>query len=281
MSIERLFFTGFIVLAAMVALPFVTWWLYLLVRETKRRRAVREVARQFGYEFRSRIAGKLQDLAHFRLFANDSVLLRRSGLRIRNLVIHRSEDLVATIMDLQWHGCTSDEGFDPRERRTVVHVTADKLQLPEFDLRPNGTYLKLTSRFRCKVKIESHPEFARRYDLSGPEEEWIRELFHSDVLEMIEQEPRKFQFQGRVDGLIFFPVDQTIFGEGRLKPQDLPQLMQFATALGMQFLQAPFGVPIGADEAVDGVRLRSEVAGETCKAGDSRPTTPCESESSG
>lgn len=249
MSLETIFFTGFALLAAMVALPCIAWWLYLWVRETSRRRAVRAMADRCGYDFRGWAPGKLEELSQFRLFANDSILLRRSGRRIRNLFTHKSDELVVTGFDYQWKSCDDGDGFDPRVRRTVIHVTCGRLRMPEFDVRSNGPYLRLTSRFRSKVKIDGHAAFARRYDLSGPDEARIRELFHDDVLELIAAEPRKLQFQGMDNGFVFFPVDQTFFGEGRLKAEDLPQLMRFALTLGGEFLRTNLSAQTTAQPA--------------------------------
>ena len=93
----------------------------------------------------------------------------------------------------------------------------------------------LPAVFRSKITFDAHPEFMRRYDLRFKDQQAVREVFHSGVLQLIETEPRTFYIEGAGNDLIVYPADSG-YPDGRVRPEELPELLDFGAALGSQFL---------------------------------------------
>jgi type II secretory pathway component PulJ len=249
MTLERILIMGFIGLVALMLMPLISLVLYRLMHESKRRRRIVAIAASHGVEFKDAAVGMIKRLSHFRLFAGGTCD-PRDHARIRNVVVSKIEDKTVTIFDYQWRGHGSGEDIDPRERRTVVHVASSHLNLPRFEVRPNGPFLKLTSRFRNKVAVGDHAEFAGRYDITSDEADSVRAAFNSEVMDHIARDAGQFQFEGKGGEFIIYSNAQKIslwsfclallgeMGDGRVEPDAIPRLIQFGDALCDHFLTA-------------------------------------------
>jgi len=89
------------------------------------------------------------------------------------------------------------DGLVLNEYRTTICLIENlPLQLPVFQVAPE----ELLDRFfktseKADVDFESHPDFSKRYLLSGPDPQAIRAFFSDELLELFEQAPERFSVE--------------------------------------------------------------------------------------
>jgi hypothetical protein len=72
--------------------------------------------------------------------------------------------------------------------QTVCAVCDRRLRLPVFDLKPESIWNKLGALFGYEdIDFEEHPEFSRKYFLSGVGEAAVRALFRPEVRDTLEK----------------------------------------------------------------------------------------------
>ena len=106
-------------------------------------------------------------------------------------------------------------------KQSVAHLSSEHLHTPVFRLHPEGIWKKLEHTIFQKQDIDfsSHPVFSDAYQLTGPEEEEIREYFNEERL----------AFFGAHTGwnMEVFPHRILIYKDGvRLKPKDIPAFLR-------------------------------------------------------
>lgn len=104
--------------------------------------------------------------------------------------------------------------------QTVMYLNSDKLNLPEFYLRPEHIFHKIGSAFGYKdIDFESFPEFSKRYFLRGKDEEQIRAVFSGSVISFFENN-EGLSCEGAGNQLILYKAGKTI------KPDELPVFIE-------------------------------------------------------
>jgi hypothetical protein len=225
---------------ALSAIPFIILIVAIIValrlfkyrRERRRTAAIRAIAQTGGGKFFDRAdEATIASLAGFGLFSP------RPSQRIFNMIARKSAGVFVAVFDYYWYipSQGGDGGGGTEMWCTVVHVESNSLQLPQFYVCPNGLFQKMTSMFRSKITFDAHPEFMRRYDLRFKDQRAAREAFHSGVVQLIETEPRTFYIEGAGKDLIVYPADGG-YPDGRARPEEFPELLEFGKALGWQFL---------------------------------------------
>jgi hypothetical protein len=222
----------FAVLFAVVVSAIIAWKLFWYRRERRRSAAIRAVAAEGGGKFFARADdATIASLAGFQLFT------RRPSQRITNMIARKSAGVFVAVFDYYWY--SPGQGGDSSgtdEWRTVIHVESGALQLPQFFVRPNKLHQKMTSLFRSQITFDAHPEFMRRYDLRFKDQRAARQAFHAGVVRLIETEPRTFFIEGAGSDLIVYPDQRDFFGDGRVRPEEFPELLDFGAALCRHFL---------------------------------------------
>jgi hypothetical protein len=150
-------------------------------QENKRTEALRQVAEELKFDFTYDDDGGLgNDLAgrNFYLFSHGPVIYR--------VLRGRASGVAVAIFDYNYR--TGSARTDHIYRQTVVAFRLDGPPLPAFSLRPEtGLWRKIEHLFGYQeINIAEHPAFSSRYQLRGPNEAAIREVFTGEVLAFYE-----------------------------------------------------------------------------------------------
>ena len=171
-----------IVLIILASVLVVTIIIYVIWYYNKQRtKALKLMAESLNFTFAEKCDKSLMNaLGTFHLFSQGY------SRRISNVLTGKFNLIPVTVMDYKYTtggGKSSHTWF-----QTVLVIESDKLQLPRFVLRPENLFDKIGSVFGNKdINFETAPVFSKRYLLRGDNEESIRNLFNTRVLEYYEQ----------------------------------------------------------------------------------------------
>jgi hypothetical protein len=147
---------------------------------------------------------------HFPLFN------RGHSKRIRNLMEGAVEGLDVAVFDYRF---TVGGGKNSHTySQTVCAVRDRRLRLPVFELKPESIWNKLGALFGYEdIDFEEHPEFSRKYHLSGVGEAAVRALFRPEVRDALERR-EGLSLQGGGDRFICFRAS------ARVEPERIENL---------------------------------------------------------
>jgi len=129
---------------------------------------------------------------------------------IHNLMYGNLDDISVTLFDYAYSA-----GRGPSYEQTVALFCSESINLPNFDLRPEGVFHKIGNAIGYQdIDFESHPRFSSSYLLRGEDENAIRRIFTDDVLTFFSNSTG-LSVEARGNKLIYYR-----HGE-RAKPDDL------------------------------------------------------------
>jgi hypothetical protein len=101
---------------------------------------------------------------------------RGRARKVRNLIRGRDQDGATLVMDYRY---TTQSGKNSATfEQTVAAFELPAAALPSFELRPEGLFARIGQLFGSPdIDFESNPEFSRRYQLTGADQEAVRRLF--------------------------------------------------------------------------------------------------------
>lgn len=110
---------------------------------------------------------------------------------LSNLQCRKEEGTNVAVFDYQQEIAAGKATYTTRE--TVVCLRRSGARLPEFAIRPGGAGWLSRDLFEVftgptDINFESHPQFSNHYLLRGDNEDAIRKLFNTSVLEFFEQQ---------------------------------------------------------------------------------------------
>lgn len=112
-----------------------------------------------------------------------------------------------------------------RSTQTVMLLTSDQFDLPLFELQPENLLHKIGQSFGLKdIDFDMYPEFSKRYLMRGPDEEAVRSLFKTYVLEFLSRN-LGLHLEGGGSKLIIFRDNK------RIPPQKLEAQYRVALEL--------------------------------------------------
>jgi len=191
-----------------------------LLRYLDRRRsaALSEAARRLGLGFRATEDGE-EVRASLRRF---QLPLRGHSLRVRNIMSGEWRGRQVHCFDFRY--VTGRQGKASSSHQTVAHLTVNR-QLCSFILVPERLLSFIGEALGNQdIDFHTHPEFDRRFQLRGDDEEGIRALFSPTVLEFFEARP------GTSVELV--GMDLLYFRSGkRVKPEALGGFLDDAAAV--------------------------------------------------
>ncbi|MBT5378865.1 MAG: hypothetical protein HOL08_07415 [Opitutae bacterium] len=146
----------------------------------KRVKLQRDFASANGFEFKKKTNRDVHPYNLLHLFSK--------GIRrvIWNEMSKRSNQFELVMMDYRY----SSGGEKGRTyRQTVVMLESKELDFPAFDIRPENIFHKIASVVGYKdIDFKEHPLFSKKYLLRGAEEEQIRNLMGTGLLEFLESQ---------------------------------------------------------------------------------------------
>lgn len=171
-----------IIVIAMLGVALLVAVIGILVYLNERKRAERwqQAAAELAFEFLDKDEGLLAELGGFNLFSQG----RRR--KMRNLLRGTSSDTEVSIFDYRY---TVGGGKNSTtHKQTAICFQSERLDLPDFELRPERWYHKIGTMFGYQdIDFSDFPEFSRKYILRGEDEQSVRDLFTAPVVEHFER----------------------------------------------------------------------------------------------
>ncbi len=192
---------------------------YARWNEKRRSALLRQAAEELGLDFRSTGDPHLQQrLARFKLFQQGR------SRKLRDLVRGDAGDLNILIFDYQY--TVGGGNHQATFVQTVALLESRSLDIPPFTLKPENMFDKLGGALGLQkdIDFEEYPEFSARYLLQSDEEPAVRELFHSGLIEVLQN--RKRTSIEAVPGLVII-----YYARQRRKPPELKQFFGEALEL--------------------------------------------------
>jgi tetratricopeptide (TPR) repeat protein len=205
--------------------------------DRKRSAAFEAAAKSLGFTFR-RNATK-EDQA---LITNSALTRVGRSRNFRNIIeVPEANGVRVTLFDYTYvigHGKQSRT-----YSQTVTRVQSPRLQLPAFELRPEGILLKIAQSLGMRdIDFEGSPTFSKMYLLRGQDEAAIRLTFSPALLQYCEQN-RGLWISGVGDMLWIHRENK------RAKPADLAAFAADALQVAELFLHADGAAPAGSTPA--------------------------------
>lgn len=170
--------------------------------EKKRREEMALIAGQLGLQFEANGSPSIPNLDQFALFA------RGSNRTFYNVMRGSVEGVRVAVFDYRF--TTGSGKSRTTHHQTVCGIFEAKLDLPRFELKPEGFFQKLGALFGYQdIDFPENTEFSRRYVLRGESEELIRGAFTSDVLAFFETRPGLY-VEGCGGTIIFFKAGKRL-----------------------------------------------------------------------
>jgi len=179
------------------------------LKEKKRTEALREVAANLSFEFADSDEQLLSHLGSFPLFSQGS------SRKMKNVLRGTSSNTEVSFFDYQY--TTSGGDDSTTHQQTGICFRSERLQLPNFELRPEYWYHKIGNIFGYQdINFDDYPEFSRRYLLRSDDEDGA--LFTASAIEHLEGQS-DICAEGRDDRLIVYRAGT------RVKPLELPDFL--------------------------------------------------------
>lgn len=189
----------FLLLVAMVGVGF------LIVsqhQEKQREEQMQAAAERMGFSFSEGTLHLRDWLGHFRLFSQGH------SRQVRNVMHREIHDIAATLFDYRYR--TSSGKHHQTHQQTVLLLETERLQLPQFSLRPEGMFHKLAGALGYQdIDFETHPVFSENYLLRGDDEAKIRALFSRRVLSYYAQHTG-LSTEGEAQQLIYYRAGRRV-----------------------------------------------------------------------
>lgn len=101
---------------------------------------------------------------------------------LRNLISGETDEVRISIFDFRF---TTGSGKQQRTNTyTVAAMESDQLKLPQFSLRPENIFDKVSGLLGFKdINFTQHPQFSNQFLLKGPDPEAIRAFFDPSLLD--------------------------------------------------------------------------------------------------
>lgn len=172
------------------------------IREKKRTDKLREVAAELSFEFTESDEHRLARLADFPLFSQGR------ARKMKNVLRGESRKTEVAIFDYCY---TTGSGKNSRtHHQTAVCFRSERLDLPNFTLRPEHWYHKIGNMLGYQdIDFADYPEFSREYLLRGDDEESIRDLFTAATIEQFDGQTG-ICLEGRGNRLIVYRAGKRV-----------------------------------------------------------------------
>jgi hypothetical protein len=105
--------------------------------------------------------------------------------RVRNLIRGTTPEGALLLFDVRY---VVQSGKHTTSIEQTVAAFERASPLPAFELQPEGFFSRLGQAFGVPdINLESHPEFSRLYQLSGPDAAAVQRLFEGEAATYLEQ----------------------------------------------------------------------------------------------
>jgi hypothetical protein len=206
---------GIVVLVAVLAIS--------VYFSRKRTQAMSSAAMAMGFNFEGNDASKVPH-------PTTTLFTKGSGKAFRNIMTGRASGMAITLFDYSY--VVSDGRNAKTHAQTVGGFSRNGVLMPEFAMNPKGIMGKITDVLSHKsINFESNPEFSRRYQVRGPEQERTREVFTPALLTFLESlDPKKnWSVEGAGDTIMAFRANK------RVQPEELRTFFEESSSVASSF----------------------------------------------
>ncbi|NJB82985.1 SulP family inorganic anion transporter [Wenyingzhuangia aestuarii] len=162
---------------------------------TKRQKNLGLVAQDFGWDYTPFVTEPMDLLSQFTYFKT------RRVERTKNLLVNGNDKLFDVVF--------TEGAFIARQliRSTMFHVKVD-YQIPEFTLDKEGLfeYVKQFTEL-SDIEVDNHPDFNKRFYLSGTNRQEVLDFFTDDILLFLESNIY-YHIESNKDGLLIFKKER-------------------------------------------------------------------------
>ena len=213
-------------LVSLIVLGIAAVFAIFIYFDRKRTAALEAKARALGFTFRRKATPEDRQLP-----AGSNLTTVGRSRHVRNVIeVPESDGVRMTLFDFSYV-----VGSGKRSRtyqQTVTRVQSPTLNLPAFEMRPEGVLFKIAASLGMKdIDIETAPNFSRMYLLRGQDEAAIRRMFTPELLSYCEAN-RGMWISG-AGNLLWFHRENR-----RPKPEDLETFVNAARQTVALFLNA-------------------------------------------
>lgn len=146
----------------------------------RRTQAVKAVADQLGFTYKE-TPNQFVDSR----ISQSNLCAKGRNRRLKNVIKGHSNNIQISVGDYLY--TTGSGKSKSTHRQTIVILECTQSYLPKFSLEPENMLHKIGSFLGYPdINFNSHPEFSKRYRLTGPDESAIRNCFTPDVLTFFE-----------------------------------------------------------------------------------------------
>lgn len=216
------FLSVILIVVAMLAVPFGFWF---FVWEPRMARKRTERFQQVAQDLKLTFIPQRDTPNRLQRFH----LVSRGDCRgeIRNMIQGKIDDAVMGMFDYHyWITDSRGENSSTTDyEQSVIYFRSRMLNLPHFDMRPEGLSHKIGSAFGYQdIDFQAHPHFSKKYLLRGDDESRIRDLFNDEVLTLLETQNR-ISVEAYGDQFILYRAKK------RIRPDAVQLFMQEGTRL--------------------------------------------------
>jgi len=203
--------------------------------DRKRTKAFQAVAASMNFTFSDKASTALLGPAHsFHLFSQGH------SKKLKRVMKGVANEIDVKIFDYQYttgHGKNSHTYI-----QTVILFTSDRLQLPEFTMRPENVFHKIGGAFGYQdIDFDRNPAFSKNYLLRGPSERSIRETFTQDVLSYFESQ-KGICVEGKGNIVVFYRASK------KVPPHHVATLLREGFSIFGLFAQAVAPAPVAPQQ---------------------------------
>jgi len=193
----------------------------------KRKEALQQTAAEMGYSFLPEDKEFNAQLAASSPF---EILSKGRNSKAYNILRGQRRDAQAAQFDYKY--ITGSGRSSQTHRLTLVLLTLEQAELVPFTLRGRGFFDKVAAKFGQKeIRIESSPEFSKKYLVKGNDEEAVPRLFSPTVLSLFEQQ-NNLACEASGNQLLVYRPDRTV------KPEDTRAFLDTAAQL-LELMRRP------------------------------------------
>jgi len=209
-----------IVIGSVLASIAVVAMVIVLVRRYERQRteAMHALADELGLEFiPEEVPELMESIGHLHLFNIGH------GRTMKNVIVGNANDIDLAIFGYQY---TTGGGQSQQTiSQTVMSFRSPKLNLPDFELRPESVFHKIGKVLGYQdIDFASHPDFSKQYLLRGPDEDAVRAMFTPELLSFFESQ-EKVSAEASGNLLLFYRAGK------RLNPEKIRTFMEEGFAI--------------------------------------------------
>jgi hypothetical protein len=177
-------------------------------REKQRTEALRDAARDLGFEF----LGDSDD-GLSAVFSSFELANRGHGRKFRNVMRRDADGKTVYLCDFQY--TTGSGKNSSTHHQTVAIIQSSDMRLPSFSMYPENMMHRLGQMLGMQdIDFDDAPVFSRQFVLRGADEAAIRDYFAPETLERLPA-LGAISVAGEGDRLVVW------FGNTRVKPENI------------------------------------------------------------